>query len=76
MVGLVGAGLLVAVFRRRPRKAVVSLEALTDRIAELEAKYGGREADVSPEEWNRYREERDHLRAELAAHLASRKPAT
>lgn len=76
MVGLVGAGLLVAVFRRQPRKSVISLEALTDRIAELEAKYAGREADLPPEEWNRYREERDRLRAELAVHLASRKPAT
>ena len=76
MVGLMGAGLLLAVFRLRPRKSVSSLESLTDRIAELEAKYAGRERDVGAEEWNRYREERDRLRAELAAHLASRKPAT
>ena len=76
MVGLVGAGLLVAVLRRQPARRTVSLETLTDRIAELEAKYGGREAEVSPEEWTQYREERDRLRAELAAHLASRKPAT
>jgi hypothetical protein len=76
MVGLMGAGLLVAVLRSRSRKTVVSLESLTDRIAELEAKYAGRESEVSAEEWKRYREKRDHLRAELAAHLASRKAAT
>jgi hypothetical protein len=74
MVGLVGAGLLVAVFRRKPRRGVASLEVLTDRIAELEAKYGGREAEVPPEEWSGYQEERDRLRAELSALLASRKP--
>ena len=74
MVGLVGAGLLVAVLRRKPRRSGASLEVLTDRIAELEAKYGGRETDVSPEEWSRYQEERDRLRAELSALLASRKP--
>ena len=76
MVGLVGAGLLVAVVRRKPRRSAVSLEAMTDRIAELEAKYAGREAEIPPEEWDRYQQERDRLRAELGAHLASRKPAT
>ena len=76
MVGFMGAGLLAAVLRRRPRKPVVSLEALTDRIAELEARYGGREGDVPADEWAQYLEERDRLRAELAAHLASRKTAT
>jgi hypothetical protein len=76
MVGLVGAGLLLAVIRRKPRKASVSLEALTDRIAELEAKYAGREGSVPPEEWSRYLGDRDRLRADLAAHLAARKPAT
>jgi hypothetical protein len=76
MVGLVGAGLLVAVLRRKPRGRAVSLETLTDRIAELEAQYAGREAQVSAEEWTRFREERDRLRAELAAHLASRRPVT
>jgi hypothetical protein len=76
MVGLVGAGLLATVFRLRARKSVVPLESLTDRIAELEAKYAGRESEVGPDEWRRYQEERDRLRAELAAHLASRKPAT
>jgi hypothetical protein len=76
MVGLIGVGLLAAVFRLRPRKSVVSLEALTDRIAELEARYAGRETEVSPEEWARYREEHDRLRAELSGHLASRRSAT
>jgi hypothetical protein len=76
MVGLAGAGLLLALFRVRPRKATASLETLTDRIAELEARYGGREGEVSPEEWTRYQGELTQLRAELSAHLASRKPPT
>jgi hypothetical protein len=76
MVGLVGAGLLVAVFRLRPRKVVASLESLTDRIAALEATYAGREQEIDAEEWRRYNQERDRLRAELTAHLASRNPTT
>ena len=76
MVGMAGAGLLVAVLRLRPRRSGVSLEALTDRLAELEVKYAGREGEVGPEEWARYGAERDRLRAELDVHLASRKPAT
>ena len=74
MVGLVGTGLLFAVFRLRPQKRAAPLESLTDRIAELDAKYVGREKEVSGEEWSRYSQERDRLRSELAAHLASRKP--
>jgi hypothetical protein len=75
LVGLAGAGLLLAVFRFRPRKAAASLESLTDQIAELEARYAGRESEVSPEEWARYRSELDQLRARLTSHLASRKPS-
>jgi hypothetical protein len=76
MVGLAAAGLLLALVRRRPRRATAVLETLTDRIAELEAKYAGREREVPPEEWAAYLEQRARLRAELAGHLASRKPAT
>ena len=72
MVGLMGAGLLVAVFRLRPRRTIAPLETLTDRIADLEAKFAGREAEVSPELWGEYLRERDQLRAELSSHLASR----
>jgi hypothetical protein len=73
MVGLIGAGLIFALWRLRARKAPVSLENLTDRIAALEARYQGRETEVSPEEWQRYVTDREQLRAELARHLAARR---
>ena len=72
MVGLMGAGLIFALWRLRSRKAPVSLESLTDRIATLEARYLGRESEVSPGEWQRYLADRERLRAELARHLAAR----
>lgn len=75
MVGLVGAGLIFALWRLRSRKAPVSLETLTDRIAALEARYQGRERDVTPEEWQRYLANRERLRAELARHLAAAGPS-
>ncbi|MEP7326529.1 MAG: hypothetical protein ABI836_11315 [Gemmatimonadota bacterium] len=71
MVGLVGAGLLVALGRLRSRKPPASLENLTDRIAALEARYQGRESEVSPDEWQRYLADRERLRTELARHLAA-----
>jgi hypothetical protein len=71
LVGLVGAGLLFALWRLRARRAPASIDSLTDRIAALEARYQGREPDVTPEEWQRYVAERDRLRAELDRHLAA-----
>lgn len=71
MVGLIGAGLIVALWRLRSRKTPASLEGLTDRIAALEARYQGHEQDVSSEEWQRYQAERERLRTELARHLAA-----
>lgn len=72
LVGLAGAGLLVAVFRLRARRTVNPLETLTDRIAELEARYAGRRAQVDEEEWRKYESERDRLRTALAAQLHDR----
>lgn len=74
MVGVAGAGLLIAVLRLRPRRSVVSLEALTDRLAELEVKYAGREGEVTPEEWQVYQGDRTRLRAELSDRIANRRP--
>jgi hypothetical protein len=76
LVGLVGAGLLIAFLRFRPRRtAGSSLDTLTDQIAQLEARYEGRQAEVSADEWSAYLLNRERLRAELAAHLAARKAA-
>jgi hypothetical protein len=69
LVGLAGAGLLVAFFRLKPRQVAANVETLTDRIAELEAKYSGREGEVSLEEWQAYLKKRESLRAEVAALL-------
>ncbi|MEO8294980.1 MAG: hypothetical protein ABI613_05635 [Gemmatimonadota bacterium] len=63
---------LFALFRLQRRPALVTIDSLTDRIAVLDARYGGREADVSPEEWQGYLRDRDQFRAQLAAHLAAR----
>jgi hypothetical protein len=73
MVGLMGAGLIFALWRLRSRKAPISLESLTDRIATLEARYQERESEVSPEEWQRYLAVRERLRADLARHLAAQR---
>jgi len=75
LVAVVGLGLLLAVVRFRPRRLSGSpLDALTDQIAHLEARYAGRQAEVSAEEWNAYLRDRERLRGELAGHLAARKP--
>jgi len=45
--------------------------AALDAVAELDARYAGRESDVAPEEWARYEEERARLKAALRETLAS-----
>jgi hypothetical protein len=46
--------------------------ALLDQLARLDARYAGREADVSPEEWRAYQEERARLKSDLSARLAAK----
>jgi hypothetical protein len=43
---------------------------LLGELALLDVRYQGREEDTSPEEWSRYRERRNQLKAELEAALA------
>jgi hypothetical protein len=74
LVGLAGAGLLLAFVRLRPRRAGLALERLTDQIAQLEASYAGKEAEVSAVEWQQYQARREQLRSELATLLAARRP--
>jgi hypothetical protein len=64
---------------RRPRSAPLRAVAgtggparLLDAIAALDARYGGRETEVPPEEWQRYTEERSTLKVELERALAAR----
>jgi hypothetical protein len=45
-------------------------DRLLDAVAELDARYVGRQGDVPSEEWDRYQSERALLKAELEAALA------
>jgi hypothetical protein len=75
LVGTVALGLvvaLVAVLRRRPAPAAETAPEPLEALARLDARFAGREADVSPAEWTRYQEERARLKAEVAAQLAAR----
>jgi hypothetical protein len=68
---IVGA---VAVRRRPPR--VVAAPPLIDQLARLDARYAGKEASTSAEEWQHYQAERARLKAALHAELARGGPAT
>ncbi|MBA3554239.1 MAG: hypothetical protein H0W29_05730 [Gemmatimonadales bacterium] len=48
---------------------------LLDQVAELDARYLGRETEVESAEWSRYQGDRARLKAELEAMLAARGPA-
>lgn len=88
LIGLV-AGLALALgaaavwLVRRPRRSVSRPAAgqpdeaghLLDAIAVLDARYAGREAEVPPDEWQRYADERAALKARLEHALAAASPA-
>lgn len=78
LVGLMGIalfGVILLYRRRRPAVPVRSpVDLLTDRIAELDARYGGREGQVAAKEWDAYQAERRDLLAQVDAHLAGRRP--
>jgi hypothetical protein len=72
-VALALLGMALAALRRRPAPAAGPLSAL-DRLARLDARYAGRQAQVPPEEWQRYQAERARLKAEASAELARSGP--
>jgi len=79
LVALVGAILLAAgirIFRIRlePGSAPSTDDAdvLVERVAQLDARYVGREAEVPPSEWERYRAERATLKTRLESLLGTR----
>lgn len=80
LVGLLALGLGAATWwalRRRvpaPVSAGGSRDAssILETLAELDARYAGRDADTPPDEWSAYQERRAKLKAELAAALAAR----
>jgi hypothetical protein len=75
LVGAVATALALAgwrLLRRSPTPAATaaSPERLLDAIAALDARYGGRRAEVSADEWARYEAERATLKARLEDTLA------
>lgn len=74
LVGGLGAILLLVAWRvlRRDRGTAVPVQpgSLIERIAALDARYQGREAELPPDEWRRYLDDRARLKAELESALA------
>lgn len=76
LVSVLALALLLATWRafarRRPRTAAPTGDAdgLLNRIAALDARYQGREAETPADEWADYLERRAALKAEAAAALA------
>lgn len=75
MALLLGSAGLVAL-RRRPRAGAGTQRSLLDEIARLDARYAGREAEVTPEEWAGYQAERASLKSALQSQLAPGGPTT
>jgi len=80
MVAILALGLGTAAWwalRRRssapaPAPGPIDPSQLLDALAELDARYAGREADTPPDEWSAYQERRASLKAQLASALAGR----
>jgi hypothetical protein len=79
LVALVGAILLAAgirIFRIRSERGSApstdDADVLVERVAQLDARYAGREAEVPPSEWERYRAERATLKTRLESLLGTR----
>jgi hypothetical protein len=83
LVGAVALSLLIGgwyLLRPRPREqdgisVTAPADGLLDRLAALDARYLGREAEVDPGEWAEYQANRARLKDELQALLAPRGPA-
>jgi hypothetical protein len=81
-VGAVALSLAIGgwyLLQRRPRErdgnaAANPADGLLDRIAALDARYVGRQAEVDPGEWAEYQASRARLKDELQALLAARGP--
>jgi len=60
---------------RRPKAAGVETREALDAIARLDARFAGREGQVSAEEWGQYQSERARLKSALQSRLARGDPA-
>ena len=81
LVAVLALALLLAAWRLLPRRSadpagaaggarVDGADLLLNQIAALDARYQGREAELPAEEWSRYLQRRDALKAAVAAALA------
>jgi hypothetical protein len=78
LVAALTLALLLAAWRILPHRTAAAApgsprtdaDLLLNRIAALDARYQGREAELQPEEWGHYLERRAALKAEAAAALA------
>lgn len=75
LVGVVGLALLITAWRIRRGHAEIPLAeepvpVLVRRLALLDARYRGRQADVPASEWTQYQEDRQTLKARLTRALA------
>ena len=78
LVAVLALALLVAAWRMLPRRAPLAgargrgadADLLLNQIAALDARYQGREAETTADEWTRYRERRAALKADAEAALA------
>jgi hypothetical protein len=77
LVAAVAVALAVAgwYFLTRKRTAGVSTDELLERVAGLDSRYQGREAEVSAAEWRQYEAERARLKGLLESSLAVRGPS-
>ena len=74
LVTAVALALAAAGWRLATRQATAreSPDELLERVAGLDARYQGREAEVSADEWHQYRSERARLKSLLESSLAAR----
>jgi len=78
LVAVLALALLLAAWRLLPRRSSAAAaggrrddaDLLLNEIAALDARYQGREAEIAAEEWARYLQRREALRAAAAAALA------
>ena len=77
LVAAVAVALAVAGghFLTRQKTAGVSTDELLERLAGLDARYQGREAELSLAEWRQYQAERARLKGLLESSLAARGPS-
>jgi hypothetical protein len=77
LVAAVALALVLAGLRLATRKtaAAASTDELLERVAGLDARYQGREAEFSVDEWRHYQSERARLKSMLESSLAARGPS-